>query len=66
MSAYRRRLCCALALGACLSVFHGTASASQGPHDVVRLCIATEPHPPYTNPKLETTIQQRIRQAAAS
>jgi polar amino acid transport system substrate-binding protein len=30
------------------------------------LCVATEAHPPFTDPQVETPIQQRIRQAAAS
>lgn len=64
MLAHHRRLFRALAVAACLSISHGPASAAEGPHDVIRLCIATQPHPPYTDPKVETPIQARIRQAA--
>lgn len=33
---------------------------------VLRLCIANQPHPPFSDPQLETPTQQRIRQAAGS
>lgn len=56
----------ALAVAACLSFGLGIATAGEGPHAVIRLCIATQPHPPYTDPKVETPIQARIRQAASS
>lgn len=66
MLAHRCRLLCAFAVAASLSVSHGPAIASEGPHDVIRLCIATQPHPPYTDPNVETPIQARIRLAASS
>lgn len=57
----------ALLLSAGLLLCHSAAaSAGIGPHHVIRLCIATEHYPPYTEPDAETPIQQRIRQAAAS
>lgn len=59
--------CLMLAIGACLAVLgNSPAMAREGPHTVIQLCIASEPHPPFSDPQVETPIQQRIRQAAAS
>lgn len=54
-----------LALGACLGVLPVMA-ADEVPDELLRLCIAPQPYLPYSDPAVETSIQRRIRAAAAT
>lgn len=59
------RLPRALILGACLLLLSAVSVAGEAPYAVLKLCITGEPHPPFSDPVVETPIQQRIRTAAA-
>jgi hypothetical protein len=54
-----------LALAMAASLFSPQVVAGNSP-EVLKLCITSEPHPPFSDPKVETPIQQRIRVAAAN
>lgn len=64
MSAYPKALCSMLLTGCLFGI--SQAHAGLGPHDVIRVCIASKPYPPLTHPEVETPIQARIRKAAES
>lgn len=55
-----------LVLSACMLVMPSICLAGEASPELLKLCITSAPHPPFSDPKLETPTQLRIRQAAAS